>query len=54
VYQFATVNILHYAGNGQWSHEEDVYNATEAEQVLTTYVEAAARAGVQVPAGPQR
>ncbi len=32
----------------------DVYNAKEAEQVLTAYVEAAARAGVEVPAGPER
>lgn len=26
VHQAANVTILHYAGNGKWSYEEDVYN----------------------------
>jgi hypothetical protein len=26
VHQAANITILHYAGGGKWSHEEDVYN----------------------------
>ena len=26
VHQEANITILHYAGDGKWSHEEDVYN----------------------------
>lgn len=52
-YKFAVVTILHYAGNGQWSYEEDVYNEKEAEQVLARFLEDAAAAGAAgVPSGP--
>ena len=44
------VGILEYAGNGQWSLEEDVYNAKEAEQVLVRFLEDAAAAGHAPPA----
>src|SRR6266511_2381304 len=44
-YKFAVVTILHYAGNGQWSYEEDVYNEKEAEAVLASFLEDAAAAG---------
>ena len=52
-YKFAVVTILHYAGNGQWSYEEDVYNEKEAEAVLARFLEDAAAAGATgVPTGP--
>lgn len=52
-YKFAVVTILEYAGNGQWSREEDVYNEKEAEQVLGRFLEDAAAAGATgVPTGP--
>ncbi len=46
------VTILQYAGNGQWSFEEDVYNEKEAEAVLARFLEAAAAAGHAPPEGP--
>lgn len=54
VYRFGVVTILTYCGDGQWSRQEDVYNAKEAETVLGAFLEAAARHGVDVPAGPDR
>lgn len=51
-YRFAVVTILHYAGDGQWSYEEDVYNGKEAEEVLTRFLTDAAVAGHAPPAGP--
>jgi SnoaL-like domain len=47
-FQFATISILRYAGNGKWASQEDIYNAKEAESVLTEYVAAAAAAGVDL------
>lgn len=32
--------ILHYAGNGQWSYEEDVYNPAEGVATLLAWAEA--------------
>lgn len=26
IHEAANLSVLHYAGDGQWSHEEDVYN----------------------------
>lgn len=37
---FDVFTILHYAGNGKWSYEEDVYNPREAEQVIRNWVAA--------------
>ena len=51
-YKFAVVTILHYAGDGQWSYEEDVYNEKEAEAVLGRFLEDAAAAGHAPPPGP--
>ena len=51
-YKFAVVGILEYAGNGQWSLEEDVYNAKEAEHVLVRFLEDAAAAGHAPPTPP--
>lgn len=39
-YRFDVHVVLHYAGNGQWSYEEDVYNPTEAEQTIGAWVAA--------------
>ena len=51
-YKFAVVVILRYAGSGQWSLEEDVYNAKEADAVLTRFLEDAVAAGHGPPTGP--
>ena len=51
-YKFAVVSILHYAGDGQWSYQEDVYNEKEAEVVLGRFLEDATAAGHAPPAGP--
>jgi predicted SnoaL-like aldol condensation-catalyzing enzyme len=32
--------VLHYAGNGKWSYEEDVYNPREAQDVITAWIAA--------------
>lgn len=37
--------ILHYAGNGQWSYEEDVYNPKEAERVVARWMAAGGTIG---------
>jgi ketosteroid isomerase-like protein len=47
-FQFASVSILRYAGNGRWASQEDVYNAREAAAVLAEYLQAAADAGVNL------
>ena len=39
-YAFEVNTILHYAGNGKWSYEEDVYNPREAEQVVRDWIAA--------------
>ena len=39
-YSFNVHVILHYAGNGQWSYEEAVYNPQEAESVVSSWVKA--------------
>ena len=39
-YGFDVNVILHYAGNGKWSYEEDVYNPREAEAIVTEWVKA--------------
>ena len=42
-FQFNAVAVLCYAGNGKWCYEEDLYNAAEAERVMTAH--AGARQG---------
>jgi predicted SnoaL-like aldol condensation-catalyzing enzyme len=39
-YGFDVNTILHYAGNGKWSFEEDVYNPREAEAVVAQWIAA--------------
>ncbi len=39
-YGFDVHVILHYAGNGKWSYEEDVYNPREAQDVITAWIAA--------------
>ena len=50
-YKFAVATILEYAGNGQWSLEEDIYSEKEAEAVIARFVADATAAGHQVPGG---
>ena len=40
VYQFPTLVVLHYAGGGKWSYEEDIYNPDEAPPVIEAWVAA--------------
>ena len=47
-YRFDVHVILHYAGNGQWSYEEDVYNPQEAEKVVGAWLQA----GGTIPSRP--
>ena len=46
-YQFPGCVVLHYAGNDQWSYEEDIYSPDEAFDVVGRWVEA----GGQLPEG---
>jgi predicted SnoaL-like aldol condensation-catalyzing enzyme len=39
-YGFDVNTILHYAGEGKWSFEEDVYNPREAEDVVQRWIAA--------------
>ena len=39
-YSFNVHVILHYAGNGLWSYEEDIYNPREAERTIASWIEA--------------
>jgi hypothetical protein len=47
VYQFPTFVVLHYAGGGRWSYEEDIYNPGEAPSVIADWV----AAGGHLPEG---
>ncbi len=38
VYRFGCVTILEYAGDGQFSYQEDVYNPTEGEKVFGAWI----------------
>jgi hypothetical protein len=40
VYRFGCVTILEYAGEGLFSHQEDLYNPREAEEVMRRWVAA--------------
>ncbi len=37
-HQFPVLTVLHYAGNDQWSYEEDAYNPKEAAAVVERWV----------------
>jgi ketosteroid isomerase-like protein len=39
-YRFGNITVLEYAGDGQWSFQEDVYNPREAEQVVQRWLAA--------------
>ena len=39
-YRFGCVTILDYAGDGQWSYQEDVYNPNHAQEVFTRWIAA--------------
>jgi ketosteroid isomerase-like protein len=36
-FQFSATAVLCYAGDGKWCYEEDLYNASEAERVMTAH-----------------
>ena len=40
VHQAANVTILHYAGDGQWSYEEDVYNPAHFATMVKGWLDA--------------
>jgi hypothetical protein len=48
-FQFATWSLLHYAGDGRWSYEEDMYNAKAAADTIQAWL----RAGGKL-AAPER
>jgi limonene-1,2-epoxide hydrolase len=37
-YEFAGMTATEYAGNGQWSYQEDLYNWEVAEKVIKDYI----------------
>lgn len=37
-YEFAGLSVVEYAGNGQWSFQEDVYNWELGEKVIQDYI----------------
>src|SRR5437762_5429722 len=45
---FDVNTILHYAGNGKWSYEEDVYSPREAQAVIGRWI----KAGGVIPGSP--
>ena len=44
-FEVVVVTILEYGGNGQWSFEEDIYNAKEFERAFASYSASKANAG---------
>jgi hypothetical protein len=46
VYQAYNLSILHYAGNGKWSYEEDVYNPVLFAPTVGDYLKAKKALGV--------
>ena len=46
-YEFSCVTILDYAGNGEFSYQEDVYNPRAGEKVFKRWI----AAGGVLPAG---
>jgi ketosteroid isomerase-like protein len=48
-YEFAGVTVVQYAGNGQWSFQEDIYNWEVGEKVIKDYVADKAARKTQQP-----
>jgi limonene-1,2-epoxide hydrolase len=42
-YKFPNSTVLHYAGDGKWSYEEDYYNPADATKVFTAWLTAGGR-----------
>jgi hypothetical protein len=40
VYRFGNVTVLEYAGQGEWSFQEDIYNPREAGEVIGRWLKA--------------
>lgn len=51
VHQAANITILHYAGHGRWSYEEDVYNPAHFATMLGGWESARRRVAGQDGAG---
>ena len=45
IHEATNLTILHYAGDGQWSYEEDVYNPADFARMLERWRQAADAAG---------
>jgi hypothetical protein len=45
-YRFGCVTILDYAGSGEWSRQEDIYNPREADEVVKRWIAAGGRLAV--------
>ena len=43
IYQEANITILHYAGNGMFSYEEDVYNPANMGKTIKRWIDAQKR-----------
>ena len=48
-YEFAGLTVVQYAGNGQWSFQEDIYNWEVGEKVIKDYVADKAARKTQQP-----
>jgi predicted SnoaL-like aldol condensation-catalyzing enzyme len=49
-YKFPNSTVIHYAGDGRWSYEEDYYNPADAARVFTEWFTAGGRR--DTPADP--
>ena len=47
VHQEYNLTVLHYAGDGQWSYEEDIYNPNEFGVMVGRYLKARRAAGIE-------
>jgi hypothetical protein len=50
VHQEYNLTVLHYAGNGKWSYEEDIYNPEHFGTVVQAWLAARRAAGTTDPA----
>ena len=39
-YRFGCITIIEYAGNNQWSYQEDIYNPEEGKQMIQGWLAA--------------
>ena len=46
VFRFGCVTILEYAGNGEWSYQEDIWNPEEGNRVMKDWIGAGGQLAV--------